>query len=351
MIKKIAFFIIFACLFTSCWDTSEIEHKNIVSLIGYDIADDKEDSKKIKLTLATPNMNEANSDVIISADGKTFNDALDNISRESSQEVSLDQVKTLLIRKDLLDDTEIISEFADALLRNPYINRKTYMVAVDGIIDDLIKEKEKNSEDIKNYILGLLKNFTSNSHESIFDINTFLIGYYEDRDMLIPTLDTNKNQIAIDYFTAFNSSGIKKDISMEDFKICQILKGKNIPILVTMEEEKVDISLNDNHRSVYLDENNMEITLNLIGEIKQKQGDNFNKEKIIDNLDKHLEKNIDNIINICNLYNIDLLGLHDYFYKYHQSKFNRLDLYDSIYDKINIHTKTNVRINSKGESN
>jgi len=355
VIKKIAFFIVIACLFTSCWDRSDIENKNIVSLIGYDRAEDDENGNKIKLILATPILSEDegnsnNSDSMILTDGKTFNDALDNLTRESSKEISLDQVKILLIKKDLLNDSEIISELADSLLRNPFINRKTYMAAVDDAINDLIDEKKSSSENIQNYILGLLKNYTSNSADNIFDINSFLISYYEKKDMLIPILDCDKNHVFIDCFTAFNYSGIKKDISLEDFKICQILKGRNIPILVTLREYKVDISLNNNRRSVYVDDNNMEITLNLTAEIKQKQEDNFNREKIVDNLNKQLEKNINDVLNVCSKYDIDILGLHDYFYKYHQNKFNKLNLSDSIYDKINIHTKTNVRIDSKGES-
>ncbi|MCL2322691.1 MAG: Ger(x)C family spore germination protein [Oscillospiraceae bacterium] len=354
MIKKLVFFIVSALFLISCWDRSEIENKNIVSLIGYDSIDKSEDGNKVKLILVTPTAGDqenTETDITISADGKTFNDALDNISRESSKEVSLDQVKIFLIRKELLNEQGIISEVFDSLLRNPYINRKTYMVAVDSNISDLISKREDSNESIKNYITGLLKNYTSNSQGSIFDINNFLLGYQENKDMLIPTLSQSGDQVAIDYFIAFNNSGIKKDISMENFKICQILKGKNIPILVTMPDEKVDVSLNNNHRKINLNKNNLDISLSLVGEIKQKQNNNFDINRITSHLNEHLNDNIEKVLSICSDYDIDLLGLYDYFYKFHPGVFDKLDLSNSIYHKINISTDANVRIDSKGESN
>ncbi len=348
MRKKAVLFIAFSLLFSGCWDKAEIENKNIVSLIGYDLKEDNSTENRLELILVTPKIDNDGSDIIISTEGKTFNDSLDNISRKSSKEVSLGQVKIFLMRKELFNDKNIISELSDSLLRNPNINRNTYMVAIDGDVDDLVS-KEKG-EDIKNYILGLLKNYTSNSEKTIFDINAFLIGYYEKSNMIIPTLKKNGDEIIIDYFIVFDNTGIKRSISMEEFKICQILKGKNIPILVTIPDKKVDIALTNNLRRINLKDNNMEIALNLKGELKQKQDENFNEENIKEDLNEHLNKSILDVLDICIKENIDLLGLKDYMYKFHQNIFQTLNLNDSLYEKLNIRTKTDIKINSKGES-
>lgn len=390
----ISIFIIFTL--TGCYDYREI---NDLAIVGATEINKIDDNYQVTVQAINPQAPDKTTNpqapfVIYTGTGKTIQEAYRSITLTSSRFLYSNHLQLLIINEKVAK--EDISSIIDYYVRNPGIRTEFYILIGkdDNILSITTPIDEIPSASIKESIENNYKYYGVTSRVTFsefvdMNLNPNLEIVLPSIELIkdIPTKDkdeqkdeksneendessqdetSNKNTESTEVKSKYLLSGyaIFKDshligyLNNEESIHYNILNNNIKNTIITYECEKnkyLAIEVIDSNSSIKIKNNNVEITINLEGNINEvhcnidiKKSENISK--ISKEIEKKLNKEItDNILNIRTTYKSDIFKFKDIIYKHDYNYYQKIkNNYDEAYQNLNISVKTNVNLIEKG---
>lgn len=161
-------FIMFSFALTGCWDNHEMEDRSYVITLGVDKYSGEE-SSRYTLSLGSAQLsalskNDDNKEAIptVFADGKTLSSAVKKADCQSSREMYLGQLKTVVFGKELLEDKTLLTSVLDELERNQDISEKIILLGTDGEAADCVAAILQEDSSTGMFLWDFYKNTSDN---------------------------------------------------------------------------------------------------------------------------------------------------------------------------------------------
>ena len=390
----ISIFIIFTL--TGCYDYREI---NDLAIVGATEINKIDDNYQVTVQAINPQAPDKTTNpqapfVIYTGTGKTIQEAYRSITLTSSRFLYSNHLQLLIINEKVAK--EDISSIIDYYVRNPGIRTEFYILIGkdDNILSITTPIDEIPSASIKESIENNYKYYGVTSRVTFsefvdMNLNPNLEIVLPSIELIkdIPTKDkdeqkdeksneendessqdetSNKNTESTEVKSKYLLSGyaIFKDshligyLNNEESIHYNILNNNIKDTIITYECDKnkyLAIEVIDSNSSIKIKNNNVEITINLEGNINEvhcnidiKKSENISK--ISKEIEKKLNKEItDNILNIRTTYKSDIFKFKDIIYKHDYNYYQKIkNNYDEVYQNLNISVKTNVNLIEKG---
>lgn len=390
----ISIFIIFTL--TGCYDYREI---NDLAIVGATEINKIDDNYQVTVQAINPQAPDKTTNpqapfVIYTGTGKTIQEAYRSITLTSSRFLYSNHLQLLIINEKVAK--EDISSIIDYYVRNPGIRTEFYILigkddnilSITTPIDEIPSASIKESIENNYKYYGVTGRVTFSEFVDM-NLNPNLEIVLPSIELIkdIPTKDkdeqkdeksneendessqdetSNKNTESTEVKSKYLLSGyaIFKDshligyLNNEESIHYNILNNNIKNTIITYECEKnkyLAIEVIDSNSSIKIKNNNVEITINLEGNINEvhcnidiKKSENISK--ISKEIEKKLNKEItDNILNIRTTYKSDIFKFKDIIYKHDYNYYQKIkNNYDEAYQNLNISVKTNVNLIEKG---
>ncbi len=311
----------------------------------------------------------------------TLQEAFRNIVLDSPRQLYAAQLEIIILSEEAA--TNHMSEILEFFSREPESRTEVSFIIAKGdeslksitiqtLLTSFSSSNVKQSLDLQQKILGLTPVYTLNE----------LLNMYLD-----PTLEINLPSIIV--YGNPEEGDKKENITTSSPKVLTkvgttaIFKGKDFLGYLTAEESKVHsiitgstkesiITLNykDNYNvfELYKIKSDIspsikdnKITLNISGKARIKEfhsSSNITESKEIDNLNKELNKHIENVIkenfnSIRKKYNTDIFNFRQSFYREDPKYYNihyKDTWYESIFPNLTLEVKSNIKLYEKGNT-
>lgn len=311
----------------------------------------------------------------------TLQEAFRNIVLDSPRQLYAAQLEMIILSEEAA--TNHMSEILEFFSREPESRTEVSFIIAKGdeslksitiqtLLTSFSSSNVKQSLDIQQKVLGLTPVYTLNE----------LLNMYLD-----PTLEINLPSIIV--YGNPEEGDKKENITTSSPKVLTkvgttaIFKGKDFLGYLTAEESKVHsiitgstkesiITLNykDNYSVFELykiksdispDIKGNKITLNISGKTRIKEfhsNTNITESKEIDNINKELNKHIENVIkenfnSMREKYNTDIFSFRQSFYREDPKYYNthyKDTWYESIFPNLTLEVKSNIKLYEKGNT-
>lgn len=383
-LRKILPLFLICFLFTGCWDKTEIENKQLVSVVaidpGKDIDEQKYlkdvkpndpltsiDLKKIHLTFGIPDLSQLGpnkgaeaQDKYIDSDGYSFQDAVSKARLKSSRSIRFSHTELLLFNEGIMKNSNVLKEILDYLQREPSLNRNMYIVLARGSAEQYIKLQTNMEKNMETYILGLIENDYNNSEIIPVTLNDFLVQMNENGNSLLPviSIDKNNKDIKIDGSVAIKNFREKGNLNPNQTANIELLKGKlkGSKKVIFLDKHPIDIDINNTNRKISVMESNGKLKFNVDLKIESQIKNYYLDKKVFSvqklnyiqqNFNEAIKKECEYALKITqNNFQIDPVGFGEYLQKYHPSIWNKVkDNWDKEYKNcdINVNVDTEIR--------
>lgn len=375
MRKKIflILYIIVAILLTGCWDVIEINQRNYVASIGFDIneeAKSKKGADRFLVTFVYPIVGAAGQEqkpkakkAVISTTVRTIFEGSRQLSTRIANPLDLKHMKVILIGEDLLREPEVMKEILDAIGRDKRINRKVKIVAVEGKAQDVLKITPKEESFSGLYLNDILEN---DRNASRFTAQTYS-SLIKDMDIkvasLVPRAIPKKDEIKL------SGGGIIKDyklvgwIGEKENGSIAIANGKIKSDIVNVNIENTVVSYILNHveskKNVKMENGKIKANIKIsiegyLQKYKLDTGKDVFDVAFLDSIEKSLEKEIkgeieDTIDILQKKYSADVIGIGDHMSKFEPDIWDKVkDNWDETFSNIDIKVSVDVKVRRTG---
>lgn len=375
MRKKIflVLYIIVAILLTGCWDVIEINRRNYITAIGFDIneeAKSKEDADRFLVTFVYPIVGAEGQEqkpkakkAVVSTTARTIFEGSRQLSTRIANPLDLKHMKVILIGEDLLREPEVMKEILDAIGRDKRINRKVKIVAVEGKAQDVLKITPKEESFSGLYLNDILEN---DRNASRFTAQTYS-SLIKDMDIkvasLVPRAIPKKDEIKL------SGGGIIKDyklvgwIGEKENGSIAIANGKIKSDIVNVNIENTVVSyiLNnvESKKNVKMENGKIKANIKIFIEgylqkYKLDTGKDVFDVAFLDSIEKSLEKEIkgeieDTIDILQKKYSADVIGIGDHMSKFEPDIWDKVkDNWDETFSNIDIKVSVDVKVRRTG---
>ncbi|WP_446898283.1 Ger(x)C family spore germination protein [Clostridium sp. LBM24168] len=383
-LKRILPLLLICFLFTGCWDKTEIESKQLVSVIALDSGKDINkqkylkgikpddpltavDLKKIHITFGVPDLSQLGpnkgaqaQDKYIDVDGYSFQDAVSKARLKSSRSMRFSHTNLLVFSEDLMKNPDVLKEILDYLQREPSLNRNMYIVVARGSAQQYIKLQTAMEKNMESYILGLIENDYNNSEIIPVTLNDFLVQMNENGNSLLPvvSMDEDNNDIKIEGSTAIKSFRTKGDLNPVETANIELLRGKlkGSKKMIYLDRHPMDIDINNTSRKISASEVNGKLNFNIDLDIEAQIKNYYLDKKVFsvdklnyiqENFNKSIKKECEYALEITqNDLQIDPVGFGEYLEKFYPDIWNRVrNNWDEEYknSSINVNVDTQIR--------
>ncbi len=377
--------ILLLCLFLSgCWDKVEIDRKIFVSTIGVDVGKDinkeyelkkenfeevfpQKNANKLKVSFAfpdisdfSPNKASVKGDNVFPIDAYSMQGAIDEIAVKASRDLYLDHTRLLLLGSDLLYYPDTVKEVVDYIQRQPKLNRRLYVLIVEGKVDEVMNFNPPIDKHIQAYISGIMDNSNRNGTILPVTLNEFLVLLSENGNAILPTikLDKEKNQLSLTGTDIIKNYSTKGHLDPVETCNLEILRGnlKGGTKVIYENGHPIDYEIDGIKREIKVNrkENKLifNIKINLEGKLKGAYiGDNVFYKENIDSMENRFNKMLVDECEKVARYTkqevkVDAIGLRENVEKYHPYIWNSVkDNWEEAFSnsQINIEVNTNIR--------
>lgn len=173
----LSIFLLVGALFSlsGCWDKKEFNQLAVVQTLAVDKYDDK---YKVTLQLITPKPGEkgiAAEDLwIISGEGESVADALDQADLSTPRRIYLEQMNLILLGEGVLAD-DLMGGYR-YLTRSHYLRRSNYVLAIKGEAGKIIEAKPELGKIDIFYLTNLIKDQERKIKNSVTLVNDCLLA-------------------------------------------------------------------------------------------------------------------------------------------------------------------------------
>ncbi|MBA5851461.1 Ger(x)C family spore germination protein [Clostridium sp. cel8] len=370
-LKRIVPLILICVLFTGCWDRTEIENKEMISIIGVDSGEDIDKSgeqylKKIHLTFGMPDLSELgpdkgkqSEDKYIDSEGYSFQDAVSKARLKSSRSIKFSHTGLLVFSEDIINHPDVFKQVLDYLHREPSLNRNMYIVLAKGSAEECIKSKTDLEKNAETYIGGLIQNDYKNSQVIPVTLNDFLIQMNENGNSLLPAIVINKTSktLEIQGSAAIKNFKVKGFLNPEETANLELLRGKleGSNKTIYLDKYPVDIDINNTSRKIAVSEKDGKLIFNVKLNIESQLKDYYLDKKVFSinklnyiqkKFNSSIKKECEYALDVSKDLEIDPVGFDNYLKKYHYNIWKKVkDSWDKNYKNsiIDVEVDTQIR--------
>lgn len=350
--KKILLII---CVFCLCGCSNYVEINDLAIITGI-ILDYEDDEYKLTTELI---MNEKKNDVkVYTTKGKTIEIALARISKMTSKELFISDLKNLILTNNILDKN---INYYDYFLRNAKTKTDFKVYYVDS--DDVSKIYDIEDE-VMSFHLDELSKFNKSVYSSsitvpFINLVQTLLEY--GKNPVYPSITIKKNSgkdtLYLNNLVSYNTENKKIEFTEEESKFYNLVMNNSNDEIIEIKcgDDYFTIEV-ENSKSKY-DFNNNKFTIDL--NITSKMYTYHCKDELNDNtivkLNKlstnHIKNSVQDLVKTAKENNNDFLGVGNYIYKRNTKYFDfKNESWDNYLKNLDIEVKSNVNIVSKGEA-
>ncbi|WP_203247036.1 Ger(x)C family spore germination protein [Sporosarcina beigongshangi] len=312
---------------------SSVEDLALVSSVGLDYVNEKE----IRMTVSIPQPRGESPVLteVYSVNTEMIQEGLVNISSEADKMIILNQLRTILFNEEFAKSgkvTKVIEHF----YRDSTIGNKVRLVIVKDKAEEVLRADYPENEHMDAYLNDLFQPKLHNSFSPFTSIN----DYISDQESpiyhtMIPYLEKKEKSLKIIGIALFNDEKMIQTISNQESLLIQALKGleKLSPIAIKFKETEQDQQLLveqiENVLKVKSNKNidspKLDISLKLEGVIVEYKGKrdlskNEENKKLEKEINKHIAKEIEDLLKKLQESEVDPVGFSEYFRMYHKGK-------------------------------
>ncbi len=269
--KRILFIIIVTLFFvfnlTSCNQNISVENRDFADTIGVDLVDDE-----IKVTLLIPDPSkvakgEKDVNQVVTAKDSNFTSAIKRADGQSSNKLSLENLRVILIGESLAKDKEKVELIFDAIKRNSIVSKRVIIGIAKGDASTALNEKIDNAPIFGKYLVD----YYNQSPHDIFIAYDKKLGQLISKKNLIhsailPQIYVENSKINLDEGILFSEGNYIGTFDSE------ILKGyalvveniNNIVIEADYKDSIVPITVKAQKNKIKFSEENGKVVIDLI---------------------------------------------------------------------------------------
>lgn len=376
-LNLLAFMLSFCCILmlTGCQDKNEIESLAFVVALGVDM--DESDNFAVSLQIirrgTTMEKNQNPQTLVYASNGKTINEAINNISEQLSKEIKFSNEKCIIIGEKLAEYG--IQSVIDFSLRENDIRPVVPILVTRGKAVDILKVRTKENS-VPGYEIGdmvkiqrdlglaaVATNLDFEKNKNVEEsVNSCSVISKKDT-----TNNESENDLVISGSAVFKNYKLVGYMKEKETRGMNWLKGKikygNISIQF-QDEDKVNLSILScrSNLEASIVSNEVYIDVN----VREKSNINEIDEKILGNLDfnsnphilDYLSKKQDEFIyneimsavNMSkNTFSADIFGFGDLLYKEHPKEWNKVkENWNENFKDVHINVNVSSQINQTG---
>ncbi|EPD50587.1 Ger(X)C family germination protein [Paenisporosarcina sp. HGH0030] len=335
--KKIKLGFIFVVLFVSlvgCAEQKLLEQIGLTTLLGYDLREDD----KLSVTAVVRQVNpEFQSNVeVISAENETIRGARTVINRKTSKKNVTGQMRVVLFGEEISKDG--IAHYIDTLSKNSETSGGLYVAVVEGETKSLLEYQYQEIEDIGIHIFKLLEQNIKSEQMISSTIHEVAHDYYSlGRDVALPIIKRKDEIVEISGVALFNKDKMVGKLSAEnsfylklarDFHKAAMFETKipkeSLPASQTQESQEditvvIDtISTKKKLKLINPDTPEFDMQFTVRGRLLEIEAnmdmDNpKNVQKLEEEIEKSMSKNLAKILVYCQEVDSDVFGLGEFY--------------------------------------
>ncbi|MGD6849648.1 Ger(x)C family spore germination protein [Rossellomorea aquimaris] len=340
---------------TGCSNQRIIDRVQIIQVLGYDIHDDK-----VKGTVIYPTYEEQGKTVLhtLNTEADTFDYILENLNTKSSHPIDAGQLRTVLFSKDFAEQG--IDPVIQFMIRDPIVGNRMQLGITEPLAENIIQLSV--NQKVPSHLYDKINHNIKHGSLPKMNLHVFLSDFYsEGKDPFLPYFIIEDGEVKIDGLAIFKKSKYINHINLKQSFLLKMLKDGtkdgNYEAKIKEEDSEGHIYLrkldsNVNYTINQIDHNpNISIDLTVKAQIKRvpewlhltKNKDIEKTEKM---LEKHFNKEIQQLISVFQEYEADPIGMGDMM-RASSRKWN-YERYLSTYPDLKTTVNTHVKIIQTG---
>ncbi len=359
MNKRIACALPFLLVFiTGCIPTYGVEDNAIIQTAGYDPGEENE--SEIQGTVAIPKFvggeeRSAADEQYVTVSASSLKSVEDEVQNRTSKPISIGKLNVTLFNEKLAKKD--LSEYIDALSRDPRLSRNMFLGVTEGDTKSIIESGHKKGETISDQLTGLIQNNMNNDFPST-DMHDFLSSYFAfGKDSFLPYLKLEEEKIVLEEIALFDKSKMVAILSKDEMFVFKILKENFNQGMETLNFKEGTVVLENIGNRVQYRVDQQEATpsftiqlhlkavINEIRGIDQKV-DNQLLREMEDDFETYYRNKAEEVLSLFQEKGIDPLGLGQ-FYRSRTRNFKENE-WEDLYKNIPINIDVTVSINEFG---
>ncbi|MGF2614574.1 Ger(x)C family spore germination protein [Rossellomorea vietnamensis] len=354
--QRIFLFMVSITVFLAgCTNQRIIDRVQIIQVLGYDIHDDK-----VKGTVIYPTYEEPGKTALhtLDAEADTFDYILEKLNTKSPHPIDAGQLRTVLFSKDFAEQgLEPVIEF---MSKDPIVGSRMQLGITEPMAENIIQLSV--NQKVPSHLYDKINQNIKHGNLPKTNLHVYLTDFYiEGKDPFLPYFIVEDGDVKIDGLAIFKKSKYINHINLEQSYLLKMLRDgtKN-------GQYEAKIKVDDSEGFIFLRrlDSNVEYTINQIEknpnitidltlktQIKRvPEWLNLTKNKDIEKtekiLEKHFNKEIQQLISLFQEYEADPIGIGDMIRA--SSRKWDYERYLSIYPDLKTTVNTHVKIIQTG---
>lgn len=360
---SLVFVFIITVIFTSCVakDTVEISNKENIYAVGIDKSEETNDYL-ITAESGVENTGLSVKRLLVSRN----TDNLDSFDKKSTWIENLissdNSTRIIVIGKDILENKDSLSEFAEDIKHSSQINKKTMFVVADNKACDIINIENQNYSLIGDYINECLSKLTKQSFKMTYSLTTAISEIQSYEGAVIPVVSMKDDTLCINGVAIIRDCKLLGYLDYTENSILSMLTNGSAMCLkdINIEIDYVPITLNCENANVSQDVEltNKNLSINYYITLNCKLNSYeipiyYNSEEeflrlACNEADKKLSKQTYELISkLQKIYTIDVLNVQNDLIRYNKSEYEKIaNEYNSAFKNADITVRYNINIDN-----
>jgi len=315
--------------------TNSVEDLSMVSSIAFDYINEDE----VRMTVSIPQPTGDSGEITqnYSVNTTLIQKGFTEISSQAGKMISLNQLRTILFSEEYAKKGDV-TRTAKHFYRDPTIGNNIRLAIVKDSAEEVLKASFPDIPSTTMYLYDLLQPKMHTSFSPFTTLHEYVNTATDNvSHSSIPYLEKKENSLNIESVALFDGGKMIETIQRKESSLIQALKGKDnlAPIDITLdkgsgkEELHIEmivskVKINSNKK---LDSPQLSIRIKLQGALMEYEGEKeLSRKKELEMLQneisKHIEKEVEDLLEKLRKLEVDPVGFSEYFRMYHKGKWD-----------------------------
>lgn len=385
--------LILTTFLTGCWDYIDIDKRGFAAAIGIDRFEYKplegtkrgamipEDipQNRLSITYSIPNASfivgeSETPNIIYNTVGETFYGSSTNLATRYDKQLNFGHLKVVVLSEEVMREEHLFREILDALERDPFINRRLYMLMTSDTAKEVLEVEPQSNPITGKFLADLLKNKGRPARSG----SGIMADIYKDLhwrgNTLIPRIIPGVEDIKVAGYGVIKNFEFQGWLGEIDTRSMEIIQGSARPEGIKFRHPAKDHAsgekgdhdyhvipvelayLSSKFHLIGKDKNAIKVVIEIktegtVEEFYFEPKESLLDPKIIKDFDKEICKKLKNelygtVEKLQKDFKVDVLGIDNYLSKHHPKLWREVeDDWDEIFPTIDIviDTSTNIR--------
>jgi len=315
--------------------TNSVEDLSMVSSIAFDYINEDE----VRMTVSIPQPTGDSGEITqnYSVNTTLIQKGFTEISSQAGKMISLNQLRTILFSEEYAKKGDV-TRTAKHFYRDPTIGNNIRLAIVKDSAEEVLKASFPDIPSTTMYLYDLLQPKMHTSFSPFTTLHEYVNTATDNvSHSSMPYLEKKENSLNIESVALFDGGKMIETIQRKESSLIQALKGKDnlAPIDITLdkgsgkEELHIEmivskVKINSNKK---LDSPQLSIRIKLQGALMEYEGEKeLSRKKELEMLQneisKHIEKEVEDLLEKLRKLEVDPVGFSEYFRMYHKGKWD-----------------------------